>query len=74
MKHFVVMTHFLKSIGLLKRGSIFIYVWYTYMFYLVYLFRCNAHTIVNGVAIKALLENNLEVIDGKVVDNIGLLN
>jgi hypothetical protein len=27
-----------------------------------------------GVAIKALLENDLEVIDGKVVDNIGLLN
>ncbi len=73
----------MKFIGFFNRGTIFIYVWYAYMFYLVYLFRGYERDILylvmfiqlmNGVAIKSLLENDLEVIDGKVVDNIGLLN
>lgn len=53
------------------------------MFYLVYLFRGYEWDILylmmfiqlmNGVAIKSALENDLEVIAVKVVDNIGLLN
>ena len=36
MKHFVVMTHLLKSIGLLERGSFFIFIGYFNRLWLEY--------------------------------------
>ena len=37
------------------------------------LVSCPFLAVGHGVAIKALLEDDLEVIDGKVIDHIGLL-
>ena len=40
---------------------------------IVDLVSCSFLPVGHGVAIKALLEKDIEVIDGKVIDHIGLL-